>query len=67
MATVTFTSPMAALAINLGQSVKLAWTSTGSTSCTAATLAAAAGSFSGNQPSSGSATVARSLKKKRRD
>ncbi len=57
MATASFISPMAALSVNLGQSVKLAWTSTGTISCTATASAAGGGSFSGNQPSSGSATV----------
>jgi len=54
---VMFTSPAAGTSINFGRSVKLAWTSTNSSSCTASTSTAAGGTFSGTQPTSGSMTV----------
>jgi hypothetical protein len=56
--TVTFSSPMQAVTIHLGQAVKLAWTSSNATSCSASTSSDIGGAFSGSQSSSGSITVA---------
>lgn len=58
MPTVSFSSPASAVSINLGQSLKLAWSSTYATSCTASTSSTYAGTFSGTQATSGSAMVA---------
>ena len=57
-AAVTFSSPMQASAIHLGQAVKLAWTSSNATSCSASASSDIGGAFSGSQPTSGSVTVA---------
>ena len=57
MASVAFTSPAQPMTVNYGESVKLAWTSTGVATCTASTSSAMGGAFSGNQPGTGSATV----------
>jgi hypothetical protein len=56
--TVSFTSPSQAESINLGQAVKLEWTSTGATSCTASSSGTIGGAFSGNQAIASSAMVA---------
>lgn len=56
--TVTFSSPMQASTIHLGQAVKLAWTSSDATSCSASASSDIGGAFSGSQPTSGSITVA---------
>lgn len=58
MPTVSFSSPASAMAINLGQSLTLTWSSSYATSCTASTSNNYAGSFSGAQPTSGSVMVA---------
>jgi len=58
MTTVMFTSPTQASTINLGQAVKLAWTSTYATSCSAAASSMIGGAFTGTQALSGEATVA---------
>jgi hypothetical protein len=58
MPTVKFTSPSQATAVNLGQGVQLAWTSTNATSCTATMSSMMGGNFTGSQPTSGKATVA---------
>ena len=55
---VTFTSPAAASAINLGQSLSLAWTSTNASACTASASGSSAGNCSGTQASSGMLSVA---------
>src|SRR6516162_6912649 len=47
--TVAFTTPAQAMSVNLGQAVKLAWSSTYASSCNAAASSAAAGTFSGSQ------------------
>lgn len=54
---VSITGP-AVTAINLGQRVKLQWTSTYATSCTASNSGSGAGTFSGNISTNGSAMVA---------
>lgn len=56
--TVMFSSPAQATTIHLGQAVKLAWTSSNATSCSASASSDIGGPFSGSQPGSGSATVA---------
>jgi hypothetical protein len=55
--TVAFSTPAAAMNVNLGQAVKLAWTSTNATSCTASASSMNGGSFSGAQSASGQASV----------
>lgn len=55
---VTFSSPAQASTIHLGQAVKLAWTSSNATSCSATASSDIGGAFSGSQAMSGSATVA---------
>ncbi|HLZ99586.1 MAG TPA: hypothetical protein VKP66_16750 [Steroidobacteraceae bacterium] len=55
--TVSFSQPAAAATINFGQALIVAWTSTYTTSCTAMTSSAAAGTFSGTQMPSGNQTV----------
>lgn len=55
---VMFSSPMQASTIHLGQAVKLAWTSSNATSCSAAASSDIGGAFSGSQATSGSVTVA---------
>src|SRR6516165_3811584 len=45
--TVTFSTPSQAMSINLGQAVKLAWTSNSATSCTASTSSLTGGTFTG--------------------
>ena len=57
-ATVMFSSPAQASTVHLGQAVKLAWTSSNATSCSATTSSDIGGAFSGSQPVSGSVTVA---------
>ncbi|HVN46736.1 MAG TPA: hypothetical protein VMT66_16015 [Steroidobacteraceae bacterium] len=54
---VAFTAPAQAMSINLGQAVKLAWTASNATSCTASASSATAGSFSGSQPATGQTSV----------
>src|SRR5579883_1212235 len=55
---VTFSAPAQPPTIHLGQSVKLTWTSSYATSCSATTSSDIGGAFAGSQPTSGSATVA---------
>ena len=55
---VMFSSPANATMIHLGQAVKLAWTSSNATSCSASTSSDIGGAFSGSQSTSGSVTVA---------
>jgi hypothetical protein len=55
--TINFSAPTATTTINFGQSMTVTWTSAYTTSCTASTSAAAAGGFTGTQPTSGSVTV----------
>ncbi|MDE2050449.1 MAG: hypothetical protein KGJ72_05465 [Gammaproteobacteria bacterium] len=55
---IMFSSPMQASTIHLGQAVKLAWTSSNATSCSASASSDIGGAFSGNQSAAGSATVA---------
>ena len=57
-ASVMFSSPASASTIHQGQAVKLAWTSSNATSCSASTSSEIGGAFSGNQPLSGSVTIA---------
>jgi hypothetical protein len=54
--TAAFTTPTQAASINFGQAVKLAWTSTYATSCTASASSMTAGSFSGSQAVNGQAS-----------
>jgi hypothetical protein len=56
--TVMFSSPAQASTIHFGQAVKLAWTTSNATSCTASSSSDIGGPFSGSQSTSGSATVA---------
>lgn len=56
--TVTFSSPAQAATIHLGQAVRLAWTTSNASSCSASTSSDMDGAFSGDQPTSGSVTVA---------
>ena len=56
--TVMFSSPAQASTIHLGQAVKLAWTSSYATSCSASASSDISGAFSGSQSTSGSVTVA---------
>jgi len=58
MPMVSFSTPASATAINLGQTLKLTWSSTYATACTASASTATAGTFTGSQPTSGSVTVA---------
>jgi len=58
MPTVSFSSPASAMTINLGQSVKLTWTSAYATACTASTSSTTGGSFTGTVGTSGSQSVA---------
>jgi len=55
--TVAFTTPAQAMSVNLGQAVKLAWSSTYASSCNAAASSAAAGTFSGSQSANGEVSV----------
>ncbi|MBV9723745.1 MAG: hypothetical protein JO299_01100, partial [Gammaproteobacteria bacterium] len=55
--TVAFSTPAAAMNVNLGQAVKLAWTSTNATSCTASASSMTGGTFSGSQAVSGEMNV----------
>ena len=55
---VMFSSPAQASTIHLGQAVKLAWTSSNTSSCSASASSNIGGPFSGNQALSGSVTVA---------
>jgi hypothetical protein len=56
--TVMFSSPTQATTIHMGQAVKLAWSTSNATSCSASTSSDIGGAFSGSQSTSGSATVA---------
>jgi hypothetical protein len=56
--TVAFSSPAMPVAINLGQSLKLTWTSANASACTASASSTFAGTFSGTQAASGSLVVA---------
>jgi hypothetical protein len=58
MATVTFTSPQQASTISLGQAVRLAWTSSYATSCSATASSTMGGTFAGTQAVNGQLTVA---------
>ncbi len=55
--TVAFSTPSGATSVNLGQAVKLAWTSSNANSCTASTSSMTGGTFTGSQASSGQVTV----------
>lgn len=55
---VTFSAPAQSSTIHLGQAVKLTWTSSNATSCSASASSDIGGAFSGSQSTSGSATVA---------
>lgn len=55
--TVAFSAPAAAMNVNLGQAVKLAWTSSNATTCTASASSMSGGTFSGSQGVSGQASV----------
>jgi hypothetical protein len=55
--TVAFSTPAQAMSINLGQAVKLAWTSNSATSCTATTSSMTGGTFTGSQNVSGQMSV----------
>ena len=57
MPAVSVTSPAAATTVTLGQAVKLAWTSSNATSCTASASSAVGGAITASQPSSGQVTV----------
>src|ERR1700744_5557646 len=54
-ATASFAQPSAATTINLGQSVSLQWSSTGSTGCPATAASASGGTFTGSQSMTGTA------------
>lgn len=58
MPTVMFSSPAQASTIHFGQAVKVAWTTSNATSCTASSSSDIGGAFSGSQSTSGSAMVA---------
>ena len=58
MPTVAFTAPGQSTTVNFGRAVKLTWTSTNATSCTASTSSNTGGTFTGSEPASGSVTVA---------
>jgi hypothetical protein len=55
--TVSFSQPAAAVTINFGEALNVAWTSNYTTSCTATTSSAAGGTFTGTQMLSGNQTV----------
>jgi hypothetical protein len=55
---VTFSAPSQSSTIHLGQAVKLTWTSSNATSCSASTSSDIGGAFTGSQSTSGSAMVA---------
>jgi len=55
--TVTFSTPAQAMSINLGQAVKLAWSSTNATSCKASASSMTGGTFTGSQSVSGQMSV----------
>jgi len=55
--TASFSTPAQALSINLGAAVKLAWTSSNATSCTAATSSTTGGAFTGSQALAGQMNV----------
>jgi hypothetical protein len=55
--TVAFSTPAQAMNVNLGQAVKLAWSSTNATSCTASASSMTGGTFSGAQSVSGQTSV----------
>jgi hypothetical protein len=57
MPTVMFTSPAQATAINFGQGMSLAWTSSNATSCSAMTSSSMGGGFTGSESLNGTATV----------
>jgi hypothetical protein len=56
--TVMFSSPGQASTIHYGQAVKLAWTTSNATSCSASSSSDIGGAFTGSQSMSGSVTVA---------
>jgi hypothetical protein len=58
MPAVMFSSPTQASTIHLGQAMKLSWTATNATSCSASASSDIGGAFSGIEPASGSVTVA---------
>ncbi len=55
--TVAFSTPSAAVSVNLGQAVKLAWTSSHASACTASTSSMSGGTFTGSQALSGQLSV----------
>jgi hypothetical protein len=55
--TVAFTTPAKAMSINLGQAVRLAWTSNYATSCTASASSMTGGTFTGSQAVNGQVSV----------
>ena len=55
--TVAFSTPTQGQSINLGQAVKLAWSSNYATSCTASTSSTTGGTFTGSQSPSGQMSV----------
>ena len=55
--TVAFSTPAAAMNVNLGQAVKLAWTSSNATTCTASASSMNGGTFTGSQALSGQMSV----------
>ncbi|HYC10047.1 MAG TPA: hypothetical protein VEC10_10450, partial [Steroidobacteraceae bacterium] len=57
MPAVTVTAPAAATTVALGQAVKLAWSSSNATSCTASASSAMGGAITASQPPSGEVTV----------
>jgi hypothetical protein len=58
MTAVSVTSPATATTITLGQAVKLAWTSTDATACTASASSAMGGAITASQSASGQLAVA---------
>ncbi len=58
MPVVSITAPAQAATIRFGQAVQIKWNSTYATSCSGSTSSSIGGAFSGNQATSGTATVA---------
>ncbi|MGO9932961.1 MAG: hypothetical protein ACLPV8_14275 [Steroidobacteraceae bacterium] len=54
---VNFSAPAMATAISYGQALAVTWSSANATSCTASASGAAAGTFTGNQPVTGTQTI----------
>jgi hypothetical protein len=55
--TASFSQPSQTLSVNYGQAVEIAWSSAYAASCTASASSAAAGTFTGSQPTSGKAVL----------